>query len=196
MLSGFFSANEGGAAGAFGAFLIPLVTRKLTRNNLSKSLEETAAITARVFLLVVGVGIFGAFLAATQIPVLLADFVSGLGLSKYIVLAMVIILYIILGCLMNVIPMIMLTLPTIYPTIIALGFDPIWFGVLIVILMEMGQITPPVGINVFAISSTAGDIPMQTVFKGVIPFFVCEFVMILGLIIFPQIATFLPKLLY
>ena len=196
MLIGFFSANEGGAVGAFGAFIIAFIGKKLTWKNLIKSLEETTAITARVFCLVIGVGIFGSFLAATQIPVLLADFVSGLGLNKYVILAMVIILYIILGCLMNVIPMIMLSLPTIFPTIIALGFDPIWFGVLIVILMEMGQITPPVGINVFAISSTAGDIPMQTVFKGIVPFFICMSIMIIILITFPQLATFLPKLLY
>ena len=92
--------------------------------------------------------------------------------------------------------MIMLTMPTIFPTIIALGFDPIWFGVLIVVLMEMGQITPPIGINVFAISTTAGDIPMQAIFKGITPFFICMLAMILILIIFPQLALFLPGLMF
>jgi TRAP-type C4-dicarboxylate transport system permease large subunit len=97
---------------------------------------------------------------------------------------------------MNVIPMIMLTMPTIFPTIVSLGFDPTWFGVLIVILMEMGQITPPIGINVFAISTTAGDIPMPTIFKGIIPFFACMVFMIVILILFPQLALFLPGLMF
>jgi len=196
ILGGFFSPTEGGAVGAFGAFLISLIRRRLTWKNLMKSFEDTAKITCRLFIILIGVGVLGYFLAATQLPFLLADLVTGLSVSRYSILAAVCVLYIILGALMNVIPMILLTLPAIYPSVVALGFDPIWFGVIIVILMEMGQITPPVGINVYALSSTAGDIPMETIFKGIVPFFFCMCLCIILLILVPQIALFLPNLMF
>ena len=141
-------------------------------------------------------GVLGYFLAATQLPAGLAKLVSGLSVNKYLIFAAVCILYIILGALMNVIPMIMLTLPAIFPSIQALGFDPIWFGVVIVILMEMGQITPPVGVNVFAISSVVKDVSMETIFKGIFPFFLCMIICVILLTLFPQIALFLPSLLF
>jgi len=102
----------------------------------------------------------------------------------------------VLGCLLNVIPMILLVLPTIFPSIVALGFDPIWFGVVTVITMEMGQITPPIGVNVFAIGSVARDVPMQEIFRGIVPFLVCMIICVVLLVIFPQIAMFLPNLLF
>lgn len=196
ILGGFCSPTEGGAVGAFGAFLIAIIRRRLTRENLIKSFEETAKITCRLFIILIGVGVLGYFLAATQLPFKLAEVVTSLPVNRYFILGAVCILYIILGALMNVIPMIMLTLPAIFPSVVALGFDPVWFGVVIVILMEMGQITPPVGVNVYALSSTAGDIPMETIFKGIFPFFLCMCLMIILLIIFPQIATFLPNLMF
>ncbi len=195
MLTGIFSPNEGGAVGCFGAFLIALPGRKLSFRNIVKSIEETVSVTARLFNIIIGVGIFGYFLAGTRVPMLLADFVAGLPVDKYVVFAAVCVLYIILGCLMNVIPMMMLTLPSLLPTILALGFDPIWFGVILVILMEMGQITPPVGMNVFAISTTSG-IPMQTIYKGILPFVFCMLGLIVILVLFPQLALFLPNLMY
>jgi len=108
---------------------------------------------------------------------------------------MILFLYVILGMLMNIIPMIMITLPIFYPTILALGFDPIWFGVIMVIMMEMGQITPPVGVNVYVIAGVAKDVPMGTIFKGILPFWGVEIICILVLTAFPQIATWLPSMM-
>lgn len=196
ILGGFFSPTEGGAVGAVGSFLIALARRRLTKERLIKSFQSAAIITSKLLLILIGVGILGYFLAATQLPFKLADVVTGLPVGRYAIFAAVCILYIILGALMNVIPMIMLTLPAIFPSILALGFDPIWFGVVIVILMEMGQITPPVGVNVYAISSTVPEVPMATIFKGIVPFLICMILLVIILTIFPQIALFLPNLLF
>jgi len=125
----------------------------------------------------------------------LSDFIVSLGASPYVVLVLILFVYVILGMLMNIMPMIMLTLPILYPTILGLGFDPIWFGVIMVIMMEMGQITPPVGINVYVISGIAKDVPMGTIFKGIIPFWGCQVLIIIILVFFPQIATFLPAMM-
>lgn len=194
ILLGFFTPNEGGAIGCVGAIIIALASKKLSRKILVKSLDDAILITARLFLIIIGVGVFGYFLAATKVPFLLADFITGLDASKYIIFAAICVLYIILGSVMNVIPMMMLTLPSLLPTVWALGFDPIWFGVILVILMEMGQITPPIGMIVFAMSSTA-DMPVQTIFKGVWPFVVCMLILIVILTFLPQLALFLPNLL-
>lgn len=119
-----------------------------------------------------------------------------LHVNRYVLLAAIVLFYIIMGCLMNVIPMILLTLPAIYPTIIELGFDPVWFGVVVVILMEAGQITPPVGINVFALSSVATDVPMAGIFRRVVPFFLAMLMLVFLLTVFPQIALWLPSVLF
>jgi TRAP-type C4-dicarboxylate transport system permease large subunit len=147
-------------------------------------------------LILIGVGVLGYFLAATRLPFVLADFFTGLPINRYFIFAGVILFFILLGCLLNVIPMILLVLPTIFPAITALGFDPIWFGVVTVLTMEMGQITPPIGVNVFAIGSVAKDVPMQEIFRGVIPFFFCMVLCVALLVLFPQIALFLPSLLF
>jgi len=196
ILGGVFSPTEGGAIGAFGAFLLGLLRRRLSWGNLRVSLEETAKITTKLLMILIGVGVLSYFLAATRLPFALADLVTGLPFGRYVIFLAVCVLYIILGCLMNVIPMILLTLPAIYPSIFALGFDPVWFGVAVVILMEMGQITPPVGVNVFALSSIARDVPMETIFKGILPFFLCMVVCIILLVLFPQIALYLPNLFF
>lgn len=196
ILGGIFSPTEGGAIGAFGAFMLGIIRRRLDWKNLKVSLEETSKITTKLLMILIGVGVLGYFLAATRLPFALADMVTGLPFGRYTIFAAVCVLYIILGCLMNVIPMILLTLPAIYPSIFALGFDPVWFGVVVVILMEMGQITPPVGVNVFALSSIAKDVPMQTIFRGIVPFFLCMVVCIALLVLFPQIALYLPNLLF
>jgi len=119
-----------------------------------------------------------------------------LPINRYFIFAGVIIFFIVLGCLLNVIPMILLVLPTIFPAITALGFDPVWFGVVTVLSMEMGQITPPIGVNVFAIASVAKDVPMQDIFRGMFPFFLCMIACVFLLVIFPQIALHLPNILF
>jgi tripartite ATP-independent transporter DctM subunit len=196
ILSGIFSPVEGGSIGAVGAFVYALVRRRMTSQVLFTALKDTLAITTKLLLILIGVGILGYFLASTRLPFALAEFVTGLEVNRYFVFAAVILLFMLLGCLLNVIPMILLVLPTIFPSIVALGFDPIWFGVVAVLTMEMGQITPPIGVNVFAIGSVAKDVPMQDIFRGIVPFFFCMVFCILVLTVFPQIATWLPSVLF
>jgi tripartite ATP-independent transporter DctM subunit len=196
ILGGVFSPVEGGAIGSVGAFVYALIRRRVNRKMIISSLQDSLNITCKLLLILIGVGVFGYFLAATRLPFALADFVTGLPINRYFIFAGVIIFFIVLGCLLNVIPMILLVLPTIFPAITALGFDPIWFGVVTVLTMEMGQITPPIGVNVFAIGSVAKDVPMQDIFRGIFPFFLCMIACVVLLVIFPQIALYLPNLLF
>jgi tripartite ATP-independent transporter DctM subunit len=196
ILGGIFSPTEGGAIGAVGAFVYALFRRRINKEVFLKATAEATNITCKLIMILIGVGILGAFLAATRLPFQLADLITGLELNRYIIFSAIVLLYIILGCVLNVIPIILLTLPAIFPTVLALNFDPIWFGVISVILMEMGQITPPIGIIVFAVSSVAKDVPMETIFKGIIPFVICMILCVIILTVFPQIALFLPNLLF
>lgn len=196
ILLGVCSPTEGAALGVVGAFGILCLRRRVNLKALREALVQTANITAKLLMILIGVGILSYFLAASRLPDEIALMVTGHGYNRYVVLVFIIGVYLILGCLMNVIPMILLTLPTLFPTVVALGFDPIWFGVLTVIIMEMGQITPPVGVIVFAISSVAPGVPMGAIFKGIIPFLCCMILMIGLLILCPSLATWLVGVLF
>jgi tripartite ATP-independent transporter DctM subunit len=196
ILGGIFSPVEGGAIGAVGAFVYALIRGRVNKKMIMSSLQDSLNITCKLLLILIGVGILGYFLAATRLPFVLAEFVTGLQINRFFIFGAVIIFFIILGCLLNVIPMILLVLPTIFPAIVALGFDPIWFGVVTVLTMEMGQITPPIGVNVFAIGSVAKDVPMQDIFRGIFPFFIGMLICVVLLVIFPQIALYLPNLFF
>lgn len=189
---GFFTATEAAAIGAFGAFIFALAKRKLNWQQFYNSLIETARKTAMILLIVAGATIFGHFIAVTTVPSALGEFVAGLNMSKYIIFAGMLVVYLILGCLVDGMSMCILTLPIFFPLITKLGFDPLWFGVVVVIMCEVGVLTPPVGLNVFTIAGIARDIPMHTVFRGVVPFWLTMIVCIAVLAVFPQIATFLP----
>jgi len=196
ILGGFFSPVEGGSIGCVGAFTLSLIRRRLKWKTFIQSLDETLDITAKLLMILIGVGILGYFLAATRLPMAMAEFVTNLDINRYVILIIILLFFILMGCLLNVIPMILLVLPTIFPMIIALGFDPVWFGVICVITMEMGQITPPIGVSVFAIGSVAPDVPMEEIFKGIVPFFLCMVICVVFLILFPRLATFLPEILF
>lgn len=196
ILSGSFSPNEGGAVGAMGTLIYALCTRRISWKQIWQSVTTTTAVSAQLMLILVGVGLLGYFFAATRLPFELSDMVVGLDANRYVIFAAVVLLYIILGCLVNVIPMMLLTMPAIFPSIEALGFDPIWFGVVTVIMLEMGQITPPVGINVFALASIAKDVPMIDIFRRIVPFFFAMLVMVFILTCFPELATWLPDVFY
>ncbi len=195
ILGGFFTPGEGGAIGSVGGVLLGISRRSLSKEGVIHALSSTANMTGKVFILLVGVYVLSTFFASSRVPALLAEFVASLDMNKFIILGVVILVYIVLGCCMNITPMMLLTLPTIYPTIETLGFDGIWFGVITVILMECGQITPPIGLNVFTLASLAPDIPMATIFRGVMPFFGAMLVCIALIIFFPQIALWLPNTL-
>jgi TRAP-type C4-dicarboxylate transport system permease large subunit len=145
-----------------------------------------------VFAILIGANIFGYFLTISQIPDQLSGWIAGLGLNRFIIMWILIFAYIVLGCFMEGLAIMVLTIPIVYPMVIGMGFDPIWFGIIITLVMEMSLITPPVGVNVFIISGVAKDVPMYTIFRGILPFWVAMFVCIILLIIFPQIALFLP----
>ena len=192
LYTGWFTPTEAAGVGAFGALLITIVKRRLTWNNLRGSLTETTKTTAMVFVILIGANIFGYFLTISQIPDQLSSWIAALGLNRYIVMSMLVVVYIILGCFMEGLAIMVLTIPIIFPMVLEMGFDPIWFGVIITLVMEMSLITPPVGINVFIISGVAKDVPMYTIFRGILPFWIAMLACIILIIIFPQIALFLP----
>ena len=193
--AGFFTVIEAGGIGAFGAFLMVLIKRRFTWKTFVSALLETGRTTSMLVVIMIGVFILGIFMTTSEVPLDTAEFINTLEVNKYIILTLILIIYVILGMLMNIIPMIILTLPIFYPTIVFLGFDMIWFGVIMVIMMEMGQITPPIGMNVFVIAGVAKDIPLGTIFKGIMPFWAVEVIFIIILTAFPQIALWLPSLM-
>ncbi len=189
---GVFTPTEAGAVGAFGAIFISLFGRRLTRENFRNSMVETAKITAMIVLLISGAFIFLRFLAVSQLPTMLSDFVAGLQVSKYIFIAGIIVFYLILGCFWDIFACILLTLPFVFPVIEAIGMDPIWFGVIMVRCMEVGLITPPFGLNIFILSGVI-DVPVGTVYRGVLPFVLADFFHIALLVAVPALSLWLPS---
>jgi len=192
---GIFSPTEAAAVGAFGALILALGRRRLSWHSFTASLLETGKTTAMVLTILIGAMLFGYFLAVTRLPYELADIAAGLAVNRYIILGAVLALYIFLGCLMIPMAMIILTIPIVFPLIIALGFNPIWFGIITVRLFEIAQITPPVGMNVFVIKGVAKDVPIETIYRGVIPFFIADIFHLAMLVALPQISLFLPNLM-
>jgi tripartite ATP-independent transporter DctM subunit len=193
LYGGLFTATEAAGAGAGGAFLIGIARRRLSGADIMRSLLETTRTTAAVFTVLIGAILFGYFLTVTQTPQKLTEFLTGLGLGRYGVLTLIMLMYLVLGCLMDALAMIILTVPIIFPVIKELGFDPIWFGVIIVMTVELGLIHPPVGMNIFVIKSVIEDVKISTIFYGVLPFIVTDLLRLVVLIAFPVLATWLPS---
>jgi C4-dicarboxylate transporter DctM subunit len=194
LIIGLFTPTEAGAVGAFGALVLSLIRRRLSWQGFKDSIVDTVRNTGMIFVIIVGAFIFNSFLAVSTIPMELAGWVGGLGLPPLSIMAVIVVMYLVLGCFIDALSMILLTIPIFFPLVVALGFDPIWFGIVIVLVVEMAMITPPVGINVYVINGIVKDVPMETIFRGIIPFVVVEFAFVAILIAFPQIALFLPSL--
>lgn len=194
LFTGWFSPTQAGAAGATGVLLLGLLRRKLSWKGFVEASKDTLLITCMVMFIVTGAMIFGHFLAVTQIPFLLSDWVSELRLPSMVIIGLIVLLHLIGGCFMDAFAMIVLTVPILLPTIKGLGLDVVWFGIIIVLIVEMGVITPPVGVNVYVIKGVAKDVPLHTIFKGIVPFLAAMIVEVILLMIFPQIATFLPSI--
>jgi len=190
---GLFTATEAAGCGAAGAFIIGLLRGRLSRSDIRRSLLEATRTTAAVFTVLIGAILFGYFLTVTQTPQKVTTFLTELGLDKYGVLALIMLLYLVLGCLMDALAMIILTVPIVFPVIKELGFDPIWFGVIIVVTVELGLIHPPVGMNIFVIKSVVEDVKISTIFYGVLPFIITDIIRLIILIAFPMIALWLPS---
>lgn len=189
---GIFTPVEAAGVGAFMVTLMAFVARKVNVKDMSLILLNTINTTAMLYLIVIGAHVFGPFLALTHIPESLGLSLQGMGLGVYSTLALILLGYIILGMFFDGLAMLVVTLPVIYPIVTQLGFDPIWFGVVVVIVIEMGLITPPVGINVFVVKGVAADVPMSTIFKGVFPFWLAMAFCLVLLTLVPDLALYLP----
>jgi tripartite ATP-independent transporter DctM subunit len=192
---GYVNPTEAGAIGATALLVIVLIKRRLTLKGLFNACLEMARISVMVLFLVAGATVFSYFLALSTIPTLVSNWIVGLAVSKYLILIIIVAIYFLLGCFLDSVSMMVLTLPVIFPVIIALHFDPIWFGVVMVLMMEAGLMTPPVGLNVYTIAGIAKDVPLSDIFRGALPFLFSIIVTCLILTIFPQIVLFLPRLM-
>ena len=189
---GVFTATEAAAMGAMGALIIAILRRKMSPANFFEALRETVRTTAAIFTILIGALIFGYFLAITQVPQNLTNTIVDTGLNRYLILLILLFFFLILGCVLDPIAMILLTVPIVYPLILELGFDPIWFGIIMVMTVELGLITPPVGMNVFVIKSVLRTVGLTTIFLGVMPFILTDVLRLGILIVFPELVTFLP----
>lgn len=193
---GWFTPTEAGAVGAFGVLAVALAGRSISWEGFKKSLYDTTRTTAMIMLLIAGSVIFGRFMAVSRVPFELASWTSSLALPSFVVMGIILLIYLILGCFIDALAMILLTIPIFYPIAVNnLGYDPIWFGVVIVLCVAMGVITPPVGMNVYIIKGVAPEVPLETIFKGIWPFLGAIIICLAILLAFPGISTFLPNLM-
>ncbi|MFK5980670.1 MAG: TRAP transporter large permease [Rhizobiaceae bacterium] len=199
---GWFTPTEGAAVGAAGTGILALVNGGLTKQTLIESILATASSTAMIFFIVFGASIYNGFLALSRVPVEAADWVVQLGLSPWAILTLILLIYLVLGSVMDSLSMILLTIPIFYPIVSSLDYGltaeefAIWFGILVLIVVEVGLITPPVGMNLFVINSMAKDTPLSATYRGVVPFIVTDLVRTVILVGFPSITLFLMRLLY
>jgi len=197
---GLFTPTEAAAVGVFGVFTVSLIRRQLTWDGFVKSLYETLGTSCMVMLLIAGAVVFGKFLAVTRIPFNIASWVGGFDLPPYMIMAVIVLIYFFGGCFMDALAFVTLTVPIFFPVVMTLGYDPIWFGIIIVMITEMGVITPPVGINVYVVFGVArrviGEVPLESIFKGIFPFLLAVVAGIIILMMIPQIILFLPNLMY
>jgi len=191
---GWFSPTQAGAIGAGGALIIGLARRQLTWRSFFDAGKEGLLTSCMVLFIITGAIVFGHFMAVSRIPFILADWLGGLPIHPMAVMGVIVFIYFIGGFFMDAMGLIVVTIPIFFPIVLKLGFDPIWFGVIVVLVGEMGVITPPVGVNVFVIKGIAPDVPLETIFKGIFPFLAALIIVTAILMVFPQIATFLPSL--
>jgi len=195
LMIGWFTPTEAGAVGAFGAIILSLIRRRLNWQGFRKALVETVKTTGMIYLIMIGAFIFNYFLAVTTIPFWLADFIKGLPVPPLIVMGCIIVMYLLLGTFMDELTMMLLTVPIFFPMVLALGFDPIWFGVIITKMVMMGGYSPPYGLVLFTVAGIAPDVPMGTIYKSVLPFVVADVVHVALLLFVPAVVLFLPSIM-
>lgn len=190
---GWFSPTEAAAVGAFGALLLGLWRRTLSASGILDGLGETARITANIVLIVIGSTIFSYFVVQTSIAQSLVGWIGGTGLSPTAVMVLLVVVYVLLGCFLEGIGMVLVTVPVFLPLVVANGYDPIWFGVVLVIVVEIGLIHPPIGMNLFVIRAQAPEISLRNMYSGVLPFLLAPILLIVLLILFPDLALWLAR---
>jgi len=192
---GVFSPTEASGIGVTGVLLVTLVMRRLTWEKFKQSLLDTGVTSAMIFAILIGGYLFSRFLALTEITINLINYIQSLQLNHYLFMLCVMLFFTLLGCVLDVFGMLILTLPFLFPIILQLGYDPVWFGVFTVITAEIALVTPPIGVNVFIMKNLAPEVAIEDIFKGILPFLICDFTLIVLLIFFPQIALWLPSTL-
>jgi tripartite ATP-independent transporter DctM subunit len=192
---GLATPTEAGAVGAFGTCMIAVVRKRSTLAELWQACRETARSLSMIFAIFIGTSLFGVFLARTGLPMRLAEFAGSLPVPPLIILIAIVFIYIPLGMLLDTISMILLTTPIVYPVIIGLGYNGIWFGIIVILMCEIGLITPPVAFNIYVVKGVAPHIPVEDIIVGILPFITRDFLIVAILIAFPQIALWLPSLM-
>jgi C4-dicarboxylate transporter DctM subunit len=193
---GVFTPTEAAAVGAFATFILMFVRRLASRQSIMDSLLSAGRTTGMIFAIMIGAMLLNYFLGITRLPMELATFISELQVPPLVVLLAILAIYLFLGCIMDSLAMILLTVPIFFPIIQKLGIDPIWFGILITRCVEIGLITPPIGLNVFVIAGVARDVPLYDIFRGILPFLAADILEVTLLITFPQIALYLPNTMF
>lgn len=193
---GIFTPTEAAGIGAGGAFLIALWRRTLTWANLFETLAESARTSASLFMIIIGALVFSDFINRAELPIILLEWVQGLNVTPMVVILVIILIYLVLGLVFESLSMLLLTIPVFYPLVQSLGFDLVWFGIVAVIVTEISLISPPVGMNVFVLSSVVKDVKTGTIFRGVLPFWGADLLRLALIVMFAQISLWLPQLLY
>ena len=194
MFTGFFTPTEGAAVGAAGSVLVGALGGNVTWRNVRRATEETLRMSCMVMVIIAGAKIFGAFLNVSELPTDLAAWLSGLRVAPWVVMLLIMLFYLIIGLFVDSLALILLSVPIFFPVVKQLGVDPVWFGVMVVLMTQMGVITPPVGVNVYVVNGVDRSIPLQTIFRGSVPFLLALFVIAGLLMVFPGIATWLPQM--
>lgn len=192
--AGIATPTEAAGLGAFGAFVLAVLSGRLTKSSFASAVARAVRATCMIFLIIIGAHLFGYVLTVAQITPGFVSWVTGLDVSPYVVMAAIIVFYLILGCFMDQMAILILTVPVMVPAIKALGFDPVWFGVLVVVTAEVGMITPPLGMNVFVVSRYSGR-PLSEIFRGVVPHIVAHLLVIVLMVAVPGIVLWLPSTL-
>lgn len=195
MFRGFFTATEAAAIGAAGSMAIAFLKGQLSRQRLLQCLNETIRTSCMIMVIVAGAIIFGKFLAITQVPSSLASWLTSLPLPGWCIIGLIVVFYFVGGCFLDALALDILTIPIFYPVVVALGYDLIWFGVMIVVVTMIGVITPPVGVCVYVVSGMTRDVPLEKIFRGTLPFLWALVAVAVLLMLFPPLATFLPALI-
>lgn len=193
--TGIFTPTEAGAMGATASFFVAATAGKLNWALFRGAMLDTARMTGMIFFIIIGAFLFSYQFGITRIPMVTADFIGGLSVPPIVILVLIMIMYIVLGTFMDTLAMLFLTLPIIFPSTQVIGLNPIWFGILVVHVCELGMITPPFGVTLFAIKAAIPDLDTGTLFRGIVPFFFADIVTLIILILFPQIALFIPNLM-
>ena len=194
--AGVFSPTEAASIGAFGAIVLGLVGRRLTFAELIRTIENTVVISGALFVIIIGANLFSSFIVQTRMPDLLLEGAQALNLSGLMVMLLIILGYIVLGCFLDGIGMVLITVPVFQPLITKFGYDPIWFSIVVVIMVEVGLIHPPVGMNLFVIQAQAPDLKILSIYRGIVPFLIAPLILIVLMFLFPELALWLPRVLY